>query len=90
MAHAQDSIRVTLLTCSPGPEVYELYGHTAIRCESDSLPFREGWGGSVVFNYGVFDMSKPHFAWHFVLGHTDYMVQPGTPADSPAHGELPA
>ena len=76
MAHAQDSIRVTLLTCSPGPEVYELYGHTAIRCESDSLPLREGWGGSVVFNYGVFDMSKPHFAWHFVLGHTDYMVQP--------------
>ena len=29
----------------------------------------------IVFNYGVFDMSKPHFAWHFVLGQTDYMVQ---------------
>ena len=29
----------------------------------------------VVFNYGVFDLSKPHFAWHFVLGQTDYMVQ---------------
>ena len=29
----------------------------------------------VVFNYGVFDMSKPHFAWHFVLGQTDYIVQ---------------
>ena len=30
----------------------------------------------MVFNYGVFDMSKPYFVWHFVLGQTDYMVQP--------------
>lgn len=30
----------------------------------------------LVYNYGVFDMSKPYFAWHFVLGQTDYMVQP--------------
>ena len=70
MARAQDSIRVTLLTCSPGQEIYELYGHTAIRCQAPERGFDE------VFNYGVFDMSKPHFAWHFVLGETDYMVQP--------------
>ena len=66
----QDSIRVTLLTCSPGQEVYELYGHTAIRCQQP----RQGL--DAIFNYGVFDMSKPHFAWHFVLGQTDYTVQP--------------
>ena len=66
----KDSIRVTLLTCSPGQEVYELYGHTAIRCQQPEQ------GLDVVFNYGVFDMSKPHFAWHFILGQTDYMVQP--------------
>ena len=63
-----DSIRVTLLTCSPGQEVYELYGHTAIRCQAPTF--------DAVFNYGVFDMSTPHFAWRFVLGQTDYMVQP--------------
>lgn len=71
----QDSIRVTLLTCSPGQEIYELYGHTAIRCQV--LP-QEGNGEGAwdtVFNYGVFDLSKPFFAWHFVLGQTDYMVQ---------------
>ena len=67
---AEDSIRVTLLTCSPGQEVYELYGHTAIRCQQPNK------GLDAIFNYGVFDMSKPHFAWHFVLGQTDYMVQP--------------
>ena len=77
-----DSIRVTLLTCSPGQEVYQLYGHTAIRVQTQTpsnSPFRGEvgrWSGSdIVFNYGVFDMSKPHFAWHFVLGQTDYMVQ---------------
>ena len=66
----QDSIRVTLLTCSPGQEVYELYGHTAIRCQQPEQAL------DAVFNYGVFDMSKSFFAWHFVLGQTDYMVQP--------------
>ena len=87
-----DSIRVTLLTCSPGQEIYELYGHTAIRCQqtlSNSPLKGENSGQEVspsegdleegldlVFNYGVFDMSKPCFAWHFVLGQTDYMVQP--------------
>ena len=65
----EDSIRVSLLTCSPGPEVYELYGHTAIRCE---LPDREV---DVVFNYGVFDFKAKHFAWRFALGECDYIVQ---------------
>ena len=65
----QDSIRVSLLTCSPGQKIYELYGHTAIRCQTEG-------GQDIVFNYGVFDVAKPYFAWHFMLGHTDYMVQP--------------
>lgn len=58
-----------LLTCSPGPEVYELYGHTALRV-------RDALGLDVVFNYGVFDFIRPYFVWNFVLGKTDYMVQP--------------
>ena len=31
MAHAfpADSVEVSLLTCSPGTEVYSLYGHTS-------------------------------------------------------------
>lgn len=66
----QDSIRVTLLTCSPGQKVYSLYGHTAIRCQQPKS------GLDAVFNYGVFDMAQPNFVWHFVLGQTNYMVQP--------------
>lgn len=62
----RDSLRVSLLTCEPGKETYELYGHTALRITD----FREGedW----VFNYGVFNFKKPHFVWRFVLGQTDY------------------
>lgn len=62
----RDSLGVSLLTCEPGKETYELYGHTALRITD----FREGedW----VFNYGVFNFKKPHFVWRFVLGQTDY------------------
>ena len=66
----QDSLRVSLLTCSPGQEVYSLYGHTAIRVQVPKDSIDE------VFNYGVFDFRKPHFTWHFVLGQTDYMIEP--------------
>ena len=67
-AQQLDSIRISLLTCSPGPKVYSLYGHTAIRCQN--LTRNE----DVVFNYGVFSFDQPHFVWHFVLGQCDYMV----------------
>lgn len=63
-----DSVRVSLLTCSPGQEVYSLYGHTAIRCTNYT------WDKDFVFNYGVFSFSQPHFIWRFVLGKCDYMV----------------
>ena len=63
-----DSIRVSLLTCSPGPKVYSLYGHTAIRCQNFTRDL------DLVFNYGVFTFDQPHFVWRFILGKCDYMV----------------
>ena len=63
-----DSLRVSLLTCSPGDEVYSLYGHTALRVRD----VREN--RDLVFNYGVFDFNAPHFTWRFVLGKCDYEV----------------
>lgn len=62
------TLTVSLLTCSPGEETYELYGHTAIRITNseDTL--------GVVFNYGVFDFHSPHFVWRFVLGECDYLL----------------
>lgn len=63
-----DSIRLSLLTCGAGQEVYSLYGHTAIRCENFTR------GTDVVYNYGVFDFDAPNFIWRFTLGETDYLL----------------
>ncbi len=64
-------IRASLITCYPGPEVYELYGHEAIRIhgiDDNGLPFDSVW------NYGVFDFTRPNFVYRFVKGETDYML----------------
>lgn len=63
-----DSINAYLITCEPGKAIYELYGHTAIWIENLSGK------ADIVFNYGLFDFSTPHFAWRFSLGQTDYVL----------------
>ena len=60
-------VEVSVLTCSPGQEVYSLYGHTAIRVRDNAT------GQDMVFNYGVFDFNTEYFVWKFVLGETDYI-----------------
>ena len=60
--------RVSVLTCSPGNEVYSLFGHTGLRyCNKEK-------GVDLVFSYGYFDFDAPGFVWRFVLGETDYLV----------------
>lgn len=61
-----DDARISLLTCTPGEELYARYGHTAIRiCDADNnIDF--------VFNYGIFDFNTDHFYWKFVKGETWY------------------
>ncbi len=61
--------RVSLLTVSPGKEIYELDGHTAMRFVS---PGRYDY----VVNWGVFDFNAPNFLYRFVKGETDYMALP--------------
>lgn len=67
-AFAYDGKRVSVLTCSPGEEVYELFGHTALRVTDSEN------GADLVFNYGLFSFDEPNFIWRFVLGETDYLL----------------
>ncbi len=67
---AADTLEVGLLTCAPGAEVYELYGHTALRVRNHRT------GADRVFNYGIFDFNAPHFTWRFALGKADYYLRP--------------
>ena len=70
-AQSQDTcnLRISLLTCSPGEELYSLFGHTAIRVTDKSS------GVDVVFNYGTFDDSNPtEFYWNFTKGLMRYVL----------------
>lgn len=61
-----DIPRISLITCGPGSEIYELEGHTALRVRYN--------GADVAVNYGLFDFDAPNFVYRFVKGETDYMV----------------
>jgi hypothetical protein len=61
-----DSAKVSLITCSPGKEVYEKFGHTAIRINDHQR------GIDVVFNYGIFSFETANFYYKFIKGETDY------------------
>lgn len=64
-----DEAQISILTAAPSnDEVYTLYGHTAIRV-IDTLHKLD-----VVFNYGIFDFSKPNFVYRFTKGETDYKL----------------
>ncbi|MCP9611460.1 DUF4105 domain-containing protein [Coprobacter tertius] len=64
----EDSLRVSLLTCSPGPRSFELFGHSGIRVQGPSPEM------DLVFHYGLFDYDAPHFIYRFTKGETDYMM----------------
>lgn len=63
-----DTWQVSLITCGPGVEVYNQFGHSAIRMKNDSL------GIDLIYNYGIFSFNTPNFALRFTLGQTDYQL----------------
>lgn len=67
---AQDSshIRISLLTCTPGEELYSTFGHSALRIkDSNNL-------SDIVFNYGTFNFDDKDFYLKFVRGKLLYYV----------------
>ena len=63
--HAQ----ISLLTSAPyDEEAYTLYGHAALRVQDPDQKI------DIVFNYGIFDFSKPNFIYRFAKGETDYKL----------------
>lgn len=58
--------KISLITCSPGEELYARYGHTALLVYDPAQHIQ--W----VFNYGMFDFNVEHFYWKFVKGETYY------------------
>lgn len=63
-----EHVTISLLTCSPGHEIYAQYGHTALRYHDSST------GKDMVINYGMFSSSQPYFIPRFIFGLTDYRM----------------
>jgi len=63
-----DSSEISLITCSPGEEVYAKFGHTAIRINDSKK------GVDLVFNYGIFSFETENFYYKFIKGETDYQL----------------
>jgi hypothetical protein len=69
-SHAQDSshIRFSLLTCSPGDELYSTFGHSGFRIVDSSNTT------DIVYNYGTFDFDDDGFYLKFMRGKLLYYV----------------
>jgi hypothetical protein len=61
-------LKISLLTCSPGEELYSIFGHTALRI-TDSVQQTD-----LVYNYGTFNFEDPNFYTKFVRGKLDYFL----------------
>ncbi len=70
--HAQDAaadaarLRISLLTCTPGEELYSTFGHSALRViDSNAV-------ADLVYNFGTFDFNDPDFYTKFIRGKLLY------------------
>jgi hypothetical protein len=61
-------LRISLLTATPGTELYSTFGHSALRVvnSSDST--------DLIYNYGTFDFEDPGFYSKFIKGKLLYFV----------------
>jgi len=71
--NAQDStatskLRISILTCDAGEDIYTIWGHTAVRVV-DSIGHTD-----YVFNYGTFDFNTPNFIAKFLKGDLKYFI----------------
>src|SRR5574337_431851 len=61
-------IRVSLLTASPGEELYSTFGHSALRI-TDTVSNTD-----IVYNYGTFNFDEPNFYMKFVRGKLPFYL----------------
>ncbi|MEX0813434.1 MAG: DUF4105 domain-containing protein [Chitinophagales bacterium] len=60
--------RVSLITCGQGPDLYEAFGHTAIRVYDPEN------GINNAYNYGIFSFNQANFYANFAMGHLWYRL----------------
>lgn len=63
-----NDLKISILTCADGEQMYASFGHCAIRVQSPSR------GIDYVFNYGMFNYKQKSFYIKFVRGFLNYHV----------------
>lgn len=61
----------SVLTCTPGEELYSTFGHSAIRIRKES---NEGSPVDMIYNYGTFDGFQDNFVLKFARGKLEYSL----------------
>ncbi|NNE14333.1 MAG: DUF4105 domain-containing protein [Saprospiraceae bacterium] len=64
---SEDSF-ISLITCRPGDEIFNSWGHTGVRVNDPSKNM------DIVFNYGMFSFEEPNFLMKFLRGKLLYWV----------------
>jgi hypothetical protein len=63
-----EEAEISLLTFGPGPALYTVFGHSAIRVNDPRNRI------DLMFNYGTFDFSQENFYWRFIRGDIYYWL----------------
>lgn len=63
-----EDAQISVLTMGPGKDLYDSFGHSAIRLKDLSLAI------DVTYNYGVYDFSDPNFYAKFAKGQMRYVL----------------
>jgi hypothetical protein len=61
-------LRISLLTATPGEELYSTFGHSALRV-TDTVN-----NSDIVYNYGTFDFDTPNFYLKFIRGKLPFYL----------------
>lgn len=64
-----ESAEVSLLTCARGDDIWNMYGHSAIRIYDPAVNMDQ------VYNFGIFDFREPNFIMKFLRGKLLYRVE---------------
>ena len=59
---------ISIVTAGPGAELYEAFGHSAIRIKDPVLQL------DLIYNYGLFDFNAPNFYSNFTKGNLIYSL----------------
>lgn len=59
---------ISIVTAGPGTELYEAFGHSAIRIKDPLLKL------DLIYNYGMFDFNAPNFYSNFTKGKLLYQL----------------